>query len=53
MTFSLQRGRKCLNEHGHGSNNVRRIEGNIQMCCNVTAEGLCDHSVHWVNRENF
>jgi hypothetical protein len=30
---------------GNGSNNVRGMEGNMQMCCNVTAKAICGHSV--------
>jgi hypothetical protein len=52
MVLGLQNVRKYRKEHGNCSNNVRRIKGNVPICCNFTAEELRGHSVR-VKIENF
>lgn len=40
MIFGHQCGIKCLKEHRDGSNNMRGLEGNIQIFCDVDTKGL-------------
>lgn len=49
MMFGLQHKRKYLKEHGYGSDNVQRTEGNVEIYFHTNAEGLRGHFVSQIN----